>query len=249
MCYARYAFWPIWCVPVSIYAALPQVALVYQVPLFPKVLPPSLYLVHSLLRLILTWKSTTGVGPIVLLVRLPLLDYLRPGPHRLPGSTRDCSTLVERPEDVDDPGGHVQPLRRHPVLSAEDGLLWFWVQRDQQGDGRRADKEIRRRLLWLWGRIALLRVAGDDRGDQPRLFGGGSRSESEPRQPPRHVPTGAHLRLRGGQLLANLRGLGAESGQGEDAGDGYPILGVPSWGSVLRSVLRILDGLSRRLLR
>ncbi|CAA7402511.1 unnamed protein product [Spirodela intermedia] len=36
MCYARYAFWPIWCIPVSIYAALPQVALVYQVPLFPK---------------------------------------------------------------------------------------------------------------------------------------------------------------------------------------------------------------------
>ncbi|MQL99282.1 hypothetical protein Taro_032002 [Colocasia esculenta] len=37
MCYARYAYWASWCIPMSIYAVLPQIALAYQVPLFPKV--------------------------------------------------------------------------------------------------------------------------------------------------------------------------------------------------------------------
>ncbi|KAL5717635.1 hypothetical protein ACHQM5_010615 [Ranunculus cassubicifolius] len=37
MCYAHYAFWPIWSIPTTIYSLLPQVALLNGVYLFPKV--------------------------------------------------------------------------------------------------------------------------------------------------------------------------------------------------------------------
>lgn len=35
--YAHYAFWPIWSIPVIMYAFLPQLALLNGIPLFPKV--------------------------------------------------------------------------------------------------------------------------------------------------------------------------------------------------------------------
>lgn len=37
-CYAHYAFWPIWSVPITIYAFLPQLALLNKVSIFPKVM-------------------------------------------------------------------------------------------------------------------------------------------------------------------------------------------------------------------
>ncbi|MQL99279.1 hypothetical protein Taro_032001 [Colocasia esculenta] len=42
--YAHYAFWGLWCIPLSIYAILPQVTLAYGVPLFPKAFEPWWYL-------------------------------------------------------------------------------------------------------------------------------------------------------------------------------------------------------------
>ncbi|VFQ68707.1 unnamed protein product [Cuscuta campestris] len=35
-CYTHLAFWPIWCIPVTIYAHLPQLCLLNGIPLFPK---------------------------------------------------------------------------------------------------------------------------------------------------------------------------------------------------------------------
>ncbi|XP_072980564.1 cellulose synthase-like protein G3 [Typha angustifolia] len=42
--YAHYAFWGLWCVPITAYAIIPQLALIYQWPLFPKVSDPWFYL-------------------------------------------------------------------------------------------------------------------------------------------------------------------------------------------------------------
>ncbi|XAR55157.1 Cellulose synthase (UDP-forming) [Bertholletia excelsa] len=38
LCYAHYAFWPIWSIPITIYAFLPQLALLGEVSIFPRVL-------------------------------------------------------------------------------------------------------------------------------------------------------------------------------------------------------------------
>ncbi|KAL6959707.1 hypothetical protein U1Q18_039860 [Sarracenia purpurea var. burkii] len=37
LCYTHYAFWAIWCIPITIYAFLPQLTLCYGVSIFPKV--------------------------------------------------------------------------------------------------------------------------------------------------------------------------------------------------------------------
>lgn len=37
LCYAHYAYWGSWCIPVTIYAFLPPLALIYQKRLFPEV--------------------------------------------------------------------------------------------------------------------------------------------------------------------------------------------------------------------
>lgn len=44
MAYAFYAYWGCWCIPIAIYALLPQLALIYDVPLFPKLSDPWFYL-------------------------------------------------------------------------------------------------------------------------------------------------------------------------------------------------------------
>ncbi|XP_058095876.1 cellulose synthase-like protein G3 [Magnolia sinica] len=44
MCYTHYAFWSAWSIPITTYAFLPQLALLYQIPLFPKVSDLWLYL-------------------------------------------------------------------------------------------------------------------------------------------------------------------------------------------------------------
>ncbi|XP_031495449.1 cellulose synthase-like protein G2 [Nymphaea colorata] len=44
MCYAHYAFWPLWSIPLIIYALLPQFALLIGLPLFPKASDPWIYL-------------------------------------------------------------------------------------------------------------------------------------------------------------------------------------------------------------
>ncbi|KAK8493772.1 hypothetical protein V6N12_017870 [Hibiscus sabdariffa] len=50
LAYSHYAFWPIWCIPVSFYCFLPQLALANQVSIFPKVLEP-LFFVYVFLVL------------------------------------------------------------------------------------------------------------------------------------------------------------------------------------------------------
>ncbi|KAL0331060.1 UNVERIFIED_CONTAM: Cellulose synthase-like protein G3 [Sesamum angustifolium] len=42
--YAHYAFWAIWCFPVTVYAVLPSLALLRGIPIFPKVYEPSFFL-------------------------------------------------------------------------------------------------------------------------------------------------------------------------------------------------------------
>lgn len=37
LAYAHYAFWPIWFIPITIYAFLPQLTLINRIPIFPKV--------------------------------------------------------------------------------------------------------------------------------------------------------------------------------------------------------------------
>ncbi|KAJ6835802.1 cellulose synthase-like protein G3 [Iris pallida] len=37
LCYAYYAFWGAWCIPITVYALIPQLGLIYDTPLFPKV--------------------------------------------------------------------------------------------------------------------------------------------------------------------------------------------------------------------
>lgn len=37
LCYTHYSTWPIWCIPITIYAFLPQLALINSLPLFPKI--------------------------------------------------------------------------------------------------------------------------------------------------------------------------------------------------------------------
>ncbi|GMI71664.1 cellulose synthase like G3, ARABIDOPSIS THALIANA CELLULOSE SYNTHASE-LIKE G3 [Hibiscus trionum] len=44
LAYSHYAFWPIWCIPVSVYCFLPQLALANHVTIFPKVLEPWFFL-------------------------------------------------------------------------------------------------------------------------------------------------------------------------------------------------------------
>ena len=39
LCFAYYSFWPIWSIPITIYAFLPQLALLNYVSIFPKVCP------------------------------------------------------------------------------------------------------------------------------------------------------------------------------------------------------------------
>ncbi|PIN07732.1 Cellulose synthase (UDP-forming) [Handroanthus impetiginosus] len=48
--YAHYAFWPIWSIPVTIYAFLPSLALLQGIPIFPKVYDP-LFFVYTFLFL------------------------------------------------------------------------------------------------------------------------------------------------------------------------------------------------------
>ncbi|PIA34554.1 hypothetical protein AQUCO_03700086v1 [Aquilegia coerulea] len=43
-CYSHYAFWPIWSIPIAIYAFLPSLALLNRVYIFPKVSSPWLYM-------------------------------------------------------------------------------------------------------------------------------------------------------------------------------------------------------------
>ncbi|XP_009610701.1 cellulose synthase-like protein G3 [Nicotiana tomentosiformis] len=43
-CYAHYAFWPIWSLPIAIYAFIPQLTLLNGVPIFPKVSDPWFFL-------------------------------------------------------------------------------------------------------------------------------------------------------------------------------------------------------------
>ncbi|XP_010661855.1 cellulose synthase-like protein G2 [Vitis vinifera] len=40
LCYAHYAFWPIWCIPITIYAFVPQLALLNCASIFPKASDP-----------------------------------------------------------------------------------------------------------------------------------------------------------------------------------------------------------------
>ncbi|KAL3635771.1 hypothetical protein CASFOL_020318 [Castilleja foliolosa] len=42
--YAHYAFWPIWSIPITIYAFLPSLALLQGIPVFPKVYEPTFFL-------------------------------------------------------------------------------------------------------------------------------------------------------------------------------------------------------------
>ncbi|XVF10377.1 hypothetical protein REPUB_Repub07fG0177600 [Reevesia pubescens] len=42
--YSHYAFWPIWCIPVTFYSLLPQLALVNKVSIFPKISEPWFFL-------------------------------------------------------------------------------------------------------------------------------------------------------------------------------------------------------------
>ncbi|KAK8493775.1 hypothetical protein V6N12_017873 [Hibiscus sabdariffa] len=44
LAYSHYAFWPFWCIPVSFYCFLPQLALANRVSIFPKVLEPWFFL-------------------------------------------------------------------------------------------------------------------------------------------------------------------------------------------------------------
>lgn len=44
LCYTHYSFWPIWCIPLTIYAFLPQIALINSLPIFPKVSDPWVFL-------------------------------------------------------------------------------------------------------------------------------------------------------------------------------------------------------------
>ncbi|WOL03033.1 cellulose synthase-like protein G3 isoform X2 [Canna indica] len=44
LCYAHEAFWGSWSIPITIYGLLPQLALIYYTPLFPKVSDPWFYL-------------------------------------------------------------------------------------------------------------------------------------------------------------------------------------------------------------
>ncbi|WOL03032.1 hypothetical protein Cni_G11752 [Canna indica] len=44
LCYGYYSFWGAWCIPLITYGLLPQLALLYQTPLFPKASEPWFYL-------------------------------------------------------------------------------------------------------------------------------------------------------------------------------------------------------------
>ncbi|XP_010912201.1 cellulose synthase-like protein G3 [Elaeis guineensis] len=44
LCYAHYAYWGLWCIPLTIYAFLPPLALIYRKRLFPEVSDPWFYL-------------------------------------------------------------------------------------------------------------------------------------------------------------------------------------------------------------
>ncbi|KAM7525902.1 hypothetical protein LguiA_015804 [Lonicera macranthoides] len=44
LCYMHYSFWPIWSIPVTVYAFLPQLALINSFPIFPKVSDPQFLL-------------------------------------------------------------------------------------------------------------------------------------------------------------------------------------------------------------
>ncbi|KAM7525905.1 hypothetical protein LguiA_015807 [Lonicera macranthoides] len=48
LCYAHYAFWPIWSVPITIYSFIPQLALLNKVSIFPKVTDP-MFIVYAFL--------------------------------------------------------------------------------------------------------------------------------------------------------------------------------------------------------
>ncbi|WRX17701.1 Cellulose synthase - like 10 [Theobroma cacao] len=44
LAYSHYAFWPIWCIPITLYSFLPQLALLNKVSIFPKVSEPWCFL-------------------------------------------------------------------------------------------------------------------------------------------------------------------------------------------------------------
>ena len=76
--------------------------------------------------------------------------------------------------------------------------------------------------------------------DQSRRPSGGSWSESKRGKARRNVTAGSPLLLCSGQLLADIRGRRAEDGQGEDAFEDYPVVGVSRRRSFLYRVLRAL---------
>ena len=193
-----------------------------------------------LVDFILNLKSSAGVGSVVLRVRVPLPCCLRTGLDPVPARARDCSTLVERPENVDDPSRYFLPLWQRRILDADDGFLWRQIQCDQQGHGRRTGGEVRKRNIRLRGGVALFPFDRGDRRDQSRRPSGGSWSESKRGKARRNVTAGSPLLLRSGQLLADIRGLRAEDGQGEDASEDYPVVGVSRRRSFLYRVLRAL---------
>lgn len=66
-CYIHYVFWPIWCIPVTLYASVPQLSLLNNISIFPKVSNPWFFLyvflffgayAHDFVQFIL-FKGTT----------------------------------------------------------------------------------------------------------------------------------------------------------------------------------------------
>ena len=47
LCFAYYSLWPIWSIPIAIYAFLPQLALLKHVSIFPKVCPFTRIIVNN----------------------------------------------------------------------------------------------------------------------------------------------------------------------------------------------------------
>ncbi|KAK1382327.1 Cellulose synthase-like protein G3 [Heracleum sosnowskyi] len=68
LCYIHYVSWPIWSIPVPIYAFLPQLALINSLPIFPKVSDPWFYLyiflfVGAFMQEFLDYMLTGGTIP------------------------------------------------------------------------------------------------------------------------------------------------------------------------------------------
>lgn len=83
LCYAYYSFWGLWSISITIYALLPQLALINHIPLFPKVLLLFIYLLiytgfdtTIYIKLIISFDTiyilTIDLRPMVLPVRVSL---------------------------------------------------------------------------------------------------------------------------------------------------------------------------------